>query len=114
MKATKATVHRVVQIIVDKLGTDQNLLSYKASFSDDLGADSLDVYELLMTVEKEFEIKIQDGDEDKLTTVGALIEYIDDKLPKSQKQNTNAFENSIQDTITTIVINRNIKKLNED
>jgi acyl carrier protein len=79
MKAKETTVLNIVQVIVDKLGVDQNLLSYKASFTDDLGVDSLDVYELLMTIEKEFKLKIDEEDAEKLTTVGALIDYIEEK-----------------------------------
>jgi acyl carrier protein len=86
MKTAKPTVHQVVQIIVDKLGVDQNRLTFKASFSDDLGADSLDIYELLMTIEKEFKIKIQDDDIEKILTVGALIDYIDDRLALATKE----------------------------
>ena len=86
METTKPTVLKVVQIITDKLALDQNRLSYKASFSDDLGVDSLDVYELLATIEKEFKINIDNEDAEKLTTVGALIDYIDDKVTHHAKQ----------------------------
>jgi len=86
MKAKETTVLNIVQVIVDKLGVDQNLLSYKASFTDDLGVDSLDVYELLMAVEKEFKLKIDEEDADKLTTVGALIDYIEDKVAYPVKE----------------------------
>jgi acyl carrier protein len=91
MKAKETTVLNIVQVIVDKLGIDQNLLSYKASFADDLGADSLDVYELLMTIEKEFKIKIDDDDAEKLTTVGALIDYIEDKVVHPKEHHAEIF-----------------------
>jgi acyl carrier protein len=85
MKAKETTVLNIVQVIVDKLGIDQNLLSYKASFTDDLGVDSLDVYELLMAVEKEFKLKIDEEDAERLTTVGALIDYIEEKAVHPKK-----------------------------
>ena len=79
MKTANATMKKVVQITADKLGVDQNLLSYQTSFSDDLGADSLDVYELIAAIEKEFKINISDDVVEKLTTVGKLIDYINSK-----------------------------------
>jgi acyl carrier protein len=82
MKTTETTVLKVVQIMVDKLGVDPSLLEYKASFSDDLGADSLDVYELLMAFEKEFKFTINEDEIEKLTTVGSVIEFIDTKLSR--------------------------------
>jgi acyl carrier protein len=85
MQPTEPIVLRVVQVIIDKLGVDQNLLSYKTSFSDDLGVDSLDEYELLMAIEKEFELKINEDMMERLTTVGAIIDYIDDKVSKQTK-----------------------------
>jgi acyl carrier protein len=88
MKSNETTVLTVVQIIVDKLGIDQNQLSYKASFSDDLGVDSLDTYELLMTLEKRFELKINEDESEKLTTVGSVIEYIEDKVSVRDKFKT--------------------------
>ena len=86
MKTTETAVVRVIQITVEKLGVDATRLEYKTSFSDDLGADSLDVYELLMAFEKEFKFTIKDDEAEKLTTIGAVIEFIDDKLSKSIQQ----------------------------
>jgi acyl carrier protein len=76
---TEVTVYKIVQLIVDKLAVDQSELGYDISFTDDLGADSLDVYELLVGVENEFNITILDEDAEKLRTVGQLIEYADEK-----------------------------------
>lgn len=70
--------NRLISIIVDKLGVDENEVTEEAVFTHDLGADSLDVVELQMEVEKEFSITIPTEDEDKLTTVGILINYIYD------------------------------------
>ena len=69
---------KVVDIIVDKLGVDAEVVP-AASFTNDLGADSLDTVELIMEFEKEFEISIPDEDAEKITTVGDAINYISEK-----------------------------------
>ena len=69
----------VVDIIVDKLGVDAAEVVPTASFTNDLGADSLDTVELIMEFEKEFEISIPDEDAEKITTVGDAITYISAK-----------------------------------
>jgi len=68
---------KVTAIIVDKLGVDQNEVSPEASFTNDLGADSLDTVELIMEFEKEFNIAIPDDQAEKISTVGQAIEYIE-------------------------------------
>ena len=70
---------KVVDIIVDKLGVDAAEVVHAASFTNDLGADSLDTVELIMEFEKEFEISIPDEDAEKITTVGDAINYISEK-----------------------------------
>ena len=70
---------KVVDIIVDKLGVDAAEVAPAASFTNDLGADSLDTVELIMEFEKEFEISIPDEDAEKITTVGDAINYISEK-----------------------------------
>ena len=70
---------KVVEIIVDKLGVDAAEVGPAASFTNDLGADSLDTVELIMEFEKEFEISIPDEDAEKITTVGDAINYISAK-----------------------------------
>ena len=70
---------KVVDIIVDKLGVDAAEVVPAASFTNDLGADSLDTVELIMEFEKEFEISIPDEDAEKITTVGDAINYISSK-----------------------------------
>ena len=67
---------RIKTIFHEKLGVEESALVNSASFSNDLGLDSLDVLETFMTLEKEFQIKISDEDAEKLTTVGAVIDYI--------------------------------------
>jgi len=70
---------KVVEIIVDKLGVDAAEAVPTASFTNDLGADSLDTVELIMEFEKEFEISIPDEDAEKIGTVGDAISYIEAK-----------------------------------
>lgn len=67
---------KVKAIIVDKLGVDEADVVETASFTQDLGADSLDTVELIMEFEKEFGITIPDDDAEKITTVGDAIAYI--------------------------------------
>ena len=69
---------RVVSIIVDKLGVDENEVTAEARFTNDLGADSLDTVELIMEFEKEFNIAIPDDQAEKIATVGDAIKYIED------------------------------------
>ena len=64
-------------IIADKLGADENEVTGQTSFTDDLGADSLDVIEIILECEKQFKIGIPDDQVKKLTTVGSVIEYIE-------------------------------------
>jgi acyl carrier protein len=68
---------RVKSIIVDKLGVDETEVTPEASFTNDLGADSLDTVELIMEFEKEFEISISDQDAEKIGTVGNAITYME-------------------------------------
>jgi len=70
-------VSKVKAIIVDKLGVDENEVTPTASFTNDLGADSLDTVELIMEFEKEFGVTIPDGDAEKIGTVGDAISYIE-------------------------------------
>ena len=71
---------RVKAIIVDKLGVDDNEVTPEASFTNDLGADSLDTVELIMEFEKEFNIGIPDDQAEKISTVGEAIKYIEDNV----------------------------------
>lgn len=67
---------KVTSIIVDKLGVEQSEVTAEASFTNDLGADSLDTVELIMEFEKEFNIAIPDEEAEKIGTVGDAIGYI--------------------------------------
>ena len=69
---------RVKKIIVDKLGVDEAEVTNEASFTNDLGADSLDTVELIMEFEKEFNIAIPDDQAEKINTVGEAIKYIEE------------------------------------
>lgn len=68
---------RVKKIIVDKLGVDESEVTPEASFTNDLGADSLDTVELIMEFEKEFNISIPDEQAESITTVGQAIAYLE-------------------------------------
>jgi acyl carrier protein len=69
---------KVISIIVDKLGVEESEVSHEASFTNDLGADSLDTVELIMEFEKEFNIAIPDDQAEKIQTVGDAISYIEE------------------------------------
>ncbi|MEZ0324159.1 MAG: acyl carrier protein [Hydrogenothermaceae bacterium] len=70
---------RVKEIIADQLGVEIEKITPEAKFVDDLGADSLDVVELIMAFEEEFNVEIPDEDAEKITTVGDVLEYIKSK-----------------------------------
>jgi len=67
---------RVKAIIIDKLGVDENEVTMEASFTNDLGSDSLDTVELIMEFEKEFDIQIPDDQAENIATVGQAINFI--------------------------------------
>ena len=69
----------VTSIIVDKLGVDESDVNRDSSFTNDLGADSLDTVELIMEFEKEFDITIPDEDAEKIATVGDAIDFLESK-----------------------------------
>jgi acyl carrier protein len=68
--------NKVKDIIIEQLGVDESEVKPEASFIDDLGADSLDIVELIMALEEEFELEIPDKDAEKIVTVGDAVEYI--------------------------------------
>ena len=71
------TATKVIAIIVDKLGVDESEVTSEASFTNDLGADSLDTVELIMEFEKEFDIQIPDDQAEAIATVGDAISFIE-------------------------------------
>ncbi len=73
---------KVKDIIVEELGVERDKLTEKASFMEDLGADSLDTVELVMAFEKEFDIDIPDEEAENLRTVGDALKYLHEKLGK--------------------------------
>ena len=71
---------KVKAIIVEQLGVTESSVTLDASFIDDLGADSLDIVELVMALEEEFDMEIPDGDAEKVVTVGDVVDYIKDNV----------------------------------
>lgn len=72
---------KVKEIIVEQLGTSSTTtITLESSFLDDLGADSLDIVELIMAIEETFDIEIPDADAEKVTTVGEVVDYIKDHV----------------------------------
>ena len=67
-------------IIVEQLGVTEATVTMEASFIDDLGADSLDIVELIMALEEEFDIEIPDADAEKVVTVGDVVDYIKENV----------------------------------
>jgi acyl carrier protein len=67
---------KIKDIISEQLGIDADEITMESSFMDDLGADSLDIVELIMALESEFDMEIPDEDAEKISTVGDVVEYI--------------------------------------
>ena len=74
-----STFDRVKKVVVEQLDANEDEVTAEASFIDDLGADSLDVVELVMGLEEEFDIEIPDEDAEKIATVANAVAYIDEK-----------------------------------
>lgn len=79
MKMEEITA-RLKEIVMDRLDVEEDQIKPDASFVEDLGADSLDIVELIMGIEEEFDIEIPDEDAEKLTNVGEAMDYIKGKL----------------------------------
>jgi len=67
---------KVKKIIAEQLGVEEDEIAMESSFIDDLGADSLDIVELIMALEEEFDLEIPDSEAEKISTVGDVVEYI--------------------------------------
>ncbi|MEW6661268.1 MAG: acyl carrier protein [Bacillota bacterium] len=76
-----AIFDKIKDIVVEQLGVEEDKVKLETSFQD-LNADSLDIVELIMALEEEFELEIPDEDAEKLTTVGAAVDYIKEKTGK--------------------------------
>jgi len=74
------TEAKVKEIIIDKLGVEESQITPEASFTNDLGADSLDIVELVMGFESAFQISISDEDAEKIGTVGDAVKYLNEKV----------------------------------
>lgn len=72
-----ATLDKIKEVIIDKLGVEESAITSEAHFVNDLGADSLDTVELIMEFEEEFGIEIPDEDAEKIDTVGSAVDYIE-------------------------------------
>ena len=77
MNETEIKIHHVIK---EKLGVDESLISNEALFYEDLGVDSLDFCEMIVSIEKELKVQIPDDDFGRIKTVGALVNYVDKKL----------------------------------
>ncbi len=80
MNNLATVIERVTKVVVDRLGVDESEVKLEASFRDDLGADSLDVVELVMELEEEFDMQIDDEDAEKIATVGDAVNFISSKV----------------------------------
>ena len=75
-----SVLEKITQTIVDQLGVDKSAVVPEAKFIDDLGADSLDIVELLMAVEDQFGIEVPDEDAEGMQTIGDIIRYIEEHM----------------------------------
>ena len=78
--SSEEVLEKVKGIIIEQLGVSENAVTMEASFIDDLGADSLDIVELVMALEEEFDIEIPDSDAEKVVTVEDVVEYIKENV----------------------------------
>ena len=78
--SSEEVLEKVKGIIVEQLGVADTAVTMEASFIDDLGADSLDIVELVMALEEEFDIEIPDSDAEKVVTVGDVVNYIKENV----------------------------------
>ncbi len=77
VKIMADTLDRIKNIVADRLGVEESEVTKEATFKDDLGADSLDVVELVMELEDEFDLEISDEEAEKISTVADVVNYIE-------------------------------------
>ena len=78
--SSEEVFEKVKETIIEQIGVTDTAVTMEASFIDDLGADSLDIVELIMALEEEFDMEIPDADAEKIVTVGDVVEYIKDHV----------------------------------
>ncbi len=74
----KEIFQKLKTIVVDQLGVNEENVTMEATFVDDLAADSLDIVELVMTIEEEFDLEIPDSDAERIVTIGDVVKYIEE------------------------------------
>lgn len=79
IKEKKTMLEKIKEMVAEQLNVDAEEISAETSFKDDLGADSLDLFELVMALEEEYEIEIPSEELEKITTVGAVMDYLKSK-----------------------------------
>lgn len=87
-------LERVTKVIVDRLGVEESEVKPEASFTNDLGADSLDVVELVMELEDEFDMEISDEDAEGMATVGDAVTYIEKNKLKLNKRDPSQLDST--------------------
>ena len=78
--SSEEVFEKVKETIIEQIGVTDTAVTMEASFIDDLGADSLDIVELVMAIEEEFDIEIPDSDAEKVVTVGDVVDYIKENV----------------------------------
>lgn len=78
--ASKDVLRKVKEMVAEQLGVDEDDVTPESSFIDDLGADSLDIVELIMALEEEFDLEIPDEDAEKIVTVADAVNYISERI----------------------------------
>ncbi|MCQ2979010.1 MAG: acyl carrier protein [Clostridia bacterium] len=73
-------LEKLTQILVEQLGVDESEVTPESNFIDDLGADSLDVFQIVIAIEEQFDIEISDQDAEEIKTVGDAVKYIESKI----------------------------------
>lgn len=76
----KEIFQKLKTIVVDQLGVNEENVTMEATFVDDLAADSLDIVELIMNIEEEFDLEIPDNDTEKIVTIGDVVKYIEEHI----------------------------------